>query len=297
MDFKQLRSYIAVVKYKSFTIAAEKLGISQPTISTHIRILEGELDSQLVTRTSKNFEITPRGWELYECAQSILKLRDDMVDRWNGKESKVIRLGASTIPSAYILPEVLPAYKEQHKDVCIVIEQGDSRDIIEGVHKGSYDIGLVGMRTDDDALGSQQFYQDRMVLITPATERYLAMQEQDPVPLERLLTEPMILREQGSGSGKSAEYLLEKLGISGDRLSVTARINDPESIKNLVAGGLGVSIISEKAVQGYLGSQRLLKFELPIGFSQRQFYMIYQKGYILKDHLEGFADHLLKFYQ
>ena len=72
MDFKQLQSYIAIVKYKSFTIAAEKLGISQPTISTHIRILEEELDSQLVTRTAKNFEITPRGWELYDCAQSIL---------------------------------------------------------------------------------------------------------------------------------------------------------------------------------------------------------------------------------
>ncbi len=297
MDFKQLRSYIAVVKYKSFTIAAEKLGISQPTISTHIRILEGELDSQLVTRTSKNFEITPRGWELYECAQSILKLRDDMVDRWNGKEPKVIRLGASTIPSAYILPEVLPAYEKQHKDVCFVIEQGDSCGIIEAVHKGSFDIGLVGMRTDDDALEFQQFYQDRMVLITPATERYLAMQERDPVPLEELLAEPMILREQGSGTGKSAERLLEKLGIAGDSLSVTARINDPESIKNLVAGGLGVSIISEKAVQGYLEPRRLLKFALPSDLSERQFYMIYQKGCILKDYVERFSDHLMKFYQ
>ena len=149
MDFKQLQSYIAVVKYKSFTIAAEKLGISQPTISTHIRILESELDSQLVARTSKNFEITPRGWEMYECAQSILKLRDDMVDRWNGKESKVIRLGASTIPSAYILPEILPSYERQHRDVCFVIDQGDSRDIIQAVHKGDFDIGLVGMQTDD----------------------------------------------------------------------------------------------------------------------------------------------------
>ena len=58
-------------------------------------ILEEELDSQLVTRTAKNFEITPRGWELYDCAQSIIKLRDDMVDRWNGNEPKVIRLGVS----------------------------------------------------------------------------------------------------------------------------------------------------------------------------------------------------------
>ena len=75
MDFKQLQSYIAVVKYKSFTIAAEKLGISQPTISTHIRILESELDSQLVARTSKNFEITPRGWEMYEIGRASCRER------------------------------------------------------------------------------------------------------------------------------------------------------------------------------------------------------------------------------
>lgn len=136
MDFKQLQSYIAIVKYKSFTIAAEKLGISQPTISTHIRILEEELDSQLVTRTAKNFEITPRGWELYDCAQSIIKLRDDMVDRWNGNEPKVIRLGVSTIPSAYILPEVLPGFEKQHKDICFAVNQCDSRGIIQAVQKG-----------------------------------------------------------------------------------------------------------------------------------------------------------------
>ncbi len=136
-----------------------------------------------------------------------------------------------------------------------------------------------------------------MVLITPATERYQFMQEQDPVPLKELLAEPMILREQGSGSGKSAGQLLDKLGIPEDSLTVTARINDQESIKNLVAGGLGVSIISEKAVQGYPDPQHLLKFELPKELSERQFYVIYQRGSILKDYVEEFADHLMKFYQ
>ncbi len=66
MDFKQLQSYVTVVKYKSFTIAAEMLGTSQPTISTHIRILEEELNSRLLIRTARSFEITARGWELYE---------------------------------------------------------------------------------------------------------------------------------------------------------------------------------------------------------------------------------------
>ena len=296
MDFKQLQSYIAIVKYKSFTIAAEKLGISQPTISTHIRILEEELDSQLVTRTAKNFEITPRGWELYDCAQSILKLRDDMVDRWNGNEPKVIRIGVSTIPSAYILPEVLPEFEKQHKDVCFVVSQCDSRGIIQAVQKGSFDMGLVGMKTDDETLEFRQFYQDRMVLIAPASERYVSMKEQG-VSLQELLKEPMIWREEGSGSGKSADQLLKKLGISEDDISVTARINDQEAIKNLVSGGLGVSIISEKAVQNDLESKHLLQFELPEELAGRQFYIIYQKGYILKDYVEEFANYLLNFYQ
>lgn len=74
MDFKQLHSFISVVRCRSFTEAAEELGISQPTISTHIRILEEELNSRLIVRTAKSFEVTPRGMELFECAQNILKL-------------------------------------------------------------------------------------------------------------------------------------------------------------------------------------------------------------------------------
>ena len=81
MDFKQLQSFAAVVKYQSFTKAAEMLYISQPTISTHIRALEEELQSRLVLRTTKDVEITPRGWELYQCAEKIFLLRDSLVEK------------------------------------------------------------------------------------------------------------------------------------------------------------------------------------------------------------------------
>lgn len=296
MDFKQLQSFIAVVRYKSFTIAAEKLGISQPTISTHIRILEEELNSRLVIRTAKSFEITPRGWEMYECARNILKLRDDMVNRWNGKESRVIQLGVSTIPSAYILPEVLPKFGKLHEDVYFAVTQSDSQGIIEAVHKGTYDIGLVGMRTEDELLEFRCFYQDRMVLVTPVNEHYLGMKNREELPIQELLQEPMILREEGSGSGKSVNRFFEKMGISEDGLHVVARMNDQESIKNLVAGGLGVSIVSEKAVKDYLSAKRLLKFELPCEMAGRKFYIIYQKDYILKSYVKEFIDYLMNFY-
>lgn len=173
MDFKQLQSFISVVRCKSFTEAAEELGISQPTISTHIRILEEELNSRLIVRTAKSFEVTPRGTELFECAQNILKLRDDMINRWNGHDSKVIRLGVSTIPSAYILPEVLPTFGKSHEDIYFVVTQSDSRGIIDAVHKGSYDLGLVGMKTDDEQLVFRKFYQDHLVLVAPVNDYFL----------------------------------------------------------------------------------------------------------------------------
>lgn len=297
MDFKQLQSYVTVIKYKSFTIAAEMLGISQPTISTHIRILEEELNSRLLIRTARSFEITSRGWELYECAQNILKLREDMINRWNEKESKVIQLGVSTIPSAYILPEVLPEFGKLHSDVYFVVNQSDSQGIIDAVHKGSYDVGLVGMKTEDELLEFQSFYQDRMVLITPINEHYLSLQNQDYFPMELFVQEPFIVREEGSGSRKTASLFLKKMGIQEEDLSIVARMNDQESIKNLVAGGLGVSIISEKAVMDYVAEKRLLKFELMGECLSRQFYIIYQKDYILKNYVKDFIDYLIKFYK
>ena len=200
MDFKQLHSFISVVRCRSFTEAAEELGISQPTISTHIRILEEELNSRLIVRTAKSFEVTPRGMELFECAQNILKLRDDMVSRWNGHGSKVIRLGVSTIPSAYILPEVLPTFGKSHDDIYFVVTQSDSRGIIDAVHKGSYDLGLVGMKTDDEQLVFKKFYQDHLVLIAPVTDYFLEMKDTGSFSLEKVLQEqPVILREQGIG--------------------------------------------------------------------------------------------------
>ena len=110
MELKQLQSFCAVVQYRSFTKAAEKLYLSQPTVSTHIRQLEEEFGSRLIVRTTKSIEVTPRGQELYACACGIVHLRDDLLRSWSDEDEKIIRIGASTIPSAYILPQICLLY-------------------------------------------------------------------------------------------------------------------------------------------------------------------------------------------
>ena len=148
------------------------LYISQPTISTHIRALEEELQSRLVLRTTKDVEITPRGWELYQCAEKIFLLRDSLVESWQMETEQVINLGASTIPSVYILPEVLPGFLKANSGIQIHIHQGDSREIISQVLEGNIKLGMVGMKVSDENLTFLPFYRDTMVLITPATEYY-----------------------------------------------------------------------------------------------------------------------------
>ena len=94
------------------------------------------MQSRLVLRTTKDVEITPRGWELYQCAEKIFLLRDSLVESWQMETEQVINLGASTIPSVYILPEVLPGFLKANPGIQIHIHQGDSREIISQVLEG-----------------------------------------------------------------------------------------------------------------------------------------------------------------
>ena len=127
-----------------------------------------------------------------------------------------------------------------------------------------------------------------MVVITPVNEHFLQYKQQKENVLPELLREPLILREKGSGSKKMADNFLAHSGISEDELQIIARVNDQETIKILVAGGMGISIISEKAAHNFLLEKRLLAFELPQAFSERSLYLIYRKNYLLPSYVKEF---------
>lgn len=297
MELKQLQSFCEVVKYKSFTKAAEKLYLSQPTISTHVRQLEEEFQTSLIVRTTKSVEVTPRGLELYECACNIVNLRDNLMRSWNDEDGRMIRIGASTIPSAYILPEILPAFRAVLPNTQFHVFQGDSQSIAEGLLRGTFDIGLIGVAVHEELLELTPFYADRMVLITPVNDHFRAFAQAGGMTLEDICREPILLREQSSGSKKCITAYFERMGISENELTITARLNDQESIKNLVAGGLGVSIISAKAAEDAVRSGRLLTFPLPDAGAQRSLYVACRRGVFLSGQAQQFAAFVKGFYR
>ena len=296
MEFKQLQSFVEVVNYQSFTKAADKLFVSQPTVSAHITQLEDELNTKLIYRTTKSISLTEKGSEVYDYATKILGLKTRMLEACSVQPKNIIHIGASTIPSAYILPEILQEFGSITKDTYFSIHQSDSQGIINSLKEGLFDIGMIGMKPDDDEIKCIPVCQDNMIIITPVNDHFLELKYESNYSVRDLLTEPIIMREAGSGSKKTADMFLEKLGIRDSDINIIARINDQEAIKNMVASGLGISIISELAVKNLLAEKRVLGFPLDKKYSGRQIYLIHRKDYTLNNQLKDFLKFVQKKY-
>ena len=294
MDFKQLRSFVAVADCGSFTQAAAQLYTSQPTVSAHIRQLEEELQQRLFLRTTKSLSITPHGRELYDYAVQVLSSQDRLLAGWR-KGDHTVSLGASTIPSAYLLPDLLARFSPLHPDVSFDIHQSDSSGVLRALRAGRFDLCLTGMSAPDDDLLFTPFYQDAMVLIAPNTPEFSAADPQNTALLPALLrSHPLLLRENGSGSQRSADDFLRAAGLKTDALHVAARLNDQESIKNLVAAGLGLAIVSAVSVARERDRGDLLVF--PLANAARTFYVVTRRHDFLSPAARQFFDFSVRFY-
>lgn len=296
MDFKQLEAFAAVVDYGSFSEAARRLYLTQPTISAHIRALENELKVKLIIRTTKKLTITTKGYQLYDSAVRILHIRNNLLEDFTGSKKHIIDLSASTIPSSYLLPELLAGFGKICPDVYFHSLQSDSAEAIQKVIDGSVDLGLVGQYIEKDDCCYIPFCQDSLLIAAPVTPHYLKLKERNAT-LDELIREPMIVREKGSGTKKEMDFFLEKSGIAPSDLNVIARMNDLESIKQSIVNGLGISILSARSVQDLAGTKQILIFPLGDTESRRNFYIVYSRNRILKPHVRQFIQFTQHFYQ
>ena len=295
MEFKQLEAFVAVVDYGSFSEAARKLYLTQPTISTHIRTLEEELHTRLIIRTTKKLTITPKGYQLYDSAVRMLDIRNNLFENFTGSKKQIIDLAASTIPSSYLLPELMAGFGRMYPDVYFHSWQTDSAGAISRVLDGSVDLALTGQNTGDDSCIFIPFCQDDMVIATPVNDHYLQLKER-PVTFSDFLKDPIIIRERGSGTKKEMDIFLENAGIEPSSLNVVARMNDLESIKKSIVNGLGISILSARSAVDLKKTKQILLFPLEGTAHKRSFYIVCSKNRILKAHVRQFIQYVKNYY-
>lgn len=289
MNLKQLEAFVRVADARSFSAAAKELYLSQPTVSAHVAALERELGCALLNRSTKEVSLTQKGHELYMYAEQMLAV-ERRIEEHFGLECRrgVLRIAASTVPAQYLLPRALATFRERYPHERIKVIETDSAGAFEHVLEHRADIGFAGTALEGKRCIYQPIYRDELAVVMPATERYRALPERDIASW--LPEEPIIMREEGSGTRRETELLLERMGIDPARLTVVATIENEETIKRSVASGVGVSIMSLLAVRSEVAAGALRVCPLGAAGGCRDINLVLDPGYLRTAAAESFIE-------
>lgn len=293
MNLKQIEAFVHIADSGSFSKAAKELFLTQPTVSAHIAALEKELNARLFVRNTKEVSLSDEGKILYAYAKEMVVLQKRIENAFELKEEQekqCITIAASSVPAQYLLPQILTKFREKYPEHQLHVTETDSAKVVEQVVNHTVDIGFTGTVLDKKHCKYIPFYRDELVIITPNQEKYKRLKEEDVRDADWIANEPLIVREEGSGTRKEAEKQLKKSGIDIGKLNVIASIENQEAIKKSVGNGMGVSVISRLAAEEELNDGRLLGFSLTSAEEGRDINVVYNKNF----HLSSASEQLIK---
>lgn len=299
MNLKQLEAFVKVAETKSFSEAAKQLFLTQPTISAHVSALEKELNTCFLIRNTRGVELSESGKELYAYAVQMLEIEKTIKGRF-GKEIKpegnVLRIGASTVPAQYILPNVMSAFHAEYPSEKLKLFETDSEGVIDMILSHHIDIGFTGTVIEKGNCKYLPFYEDELVGLTPANEKFVEKLCGGQILADWIMDEPVILREEGSGTKKEAEKMLVEQGIDMKKLKLAALMENQETIKRSVSKGMGVTILSKLAAEEELKNGTLLAFPLGSQGGKRMINLVYDAEYPLLPAAERFIKMIKRMY-
>lgn len=250
-DFR-LRSLLAVARKGSVTAAAAEVGLTQPAVSRQLDELEAEYGAVLFERRGRNLVPTGAGRTLMDWAVRLEALyRDTRRAVTESSGRLALHIGATLTVAEYFLPPVLASFHEAEPGAEIGLVVANTAEIVRQLRSGELGLAVVEGPFDAEGLEASTLAEDNLVAIGPGKgdgrlDRKLSLQD--------LLGLPLILREEGSGTRAVFEGWLLAMGQDPDRLKPTMEIGSLGTIKALVAGGLGYSVISRRAVDRELGA-------------------------------------------
>ena len=252
MDTRQLAAFCAVVERRSFSQAAERLGISQPAVSLQIRSLEERLGKQLLDRSGRRVEPTEAGKRLYRSAQRLLALEEQLLEDVAGEPDGELRgrleLGASTGPGETVLPVLLCEFQRRNPLVHVALSVSDTHTVVELVARRELELGVVGAARRHRSVTFEPFLRDEVVLACPPEHPFADR----TVSLAELRAEPLILMQQGAGVRLVIEDELRTVGVRLRDLDVRLELGLQESVRSAVRAGYGVAFISRAAIEADL---------------------------------------------
>lgn len=293
-DLRQLEVFRKVVDLKSFSKAADAVFLAQASVSERISTLENMVGTRLLDRLGREVVPTKAGELLYKHAVLLLEMKRtaalEMAD-FLGIRRGEIRLGGSTIPGEYVLPKVIGRFCRGYPYLWVTLTVGDTVAIENRVLAGDLELGVVGSKGSQKNLIQHELWRDELVLTVPAGHRWAQERE---VPVDALCEEPFIFREPGSGTFKILDGYLQSTGSAGlSALRPVACFGTSTAIKEGIKGGLGVSVLSSRAVDTELQAGILKALRITGLPMYRNFFLIRDKRRIVSPLCQALIDFLL----
>jgi DNA-binding transcriptional LysR family regulator len=290
MNLEYLKTYLEVVRLGSFSEVAKKLSISQPAVSFQIQKLERDLGVHLIDRGQKTIALTDAGRRLLRFAEVVEKeytrLTRDL-DQLREEVTGSIVIAASTIPGEMLLPPILGEFRALHPAVCARVEVSDSLTVVAGVQGGDYDVGFCGIAPEGKELHYFRVAEDEIMLIVFPEHPFAGRKKVSPLELEG---EPLVFREETSGTQRNVKSQLAKAGLDIARWSPCLVLGTSQSVVSAVESGVGIAFVSSLAIKKSLALGLVKQVAVEGIKLKRDFYCVYRKERVVSRLLSEFID-------
>jgi DNA-binding transcriptional LysR family regulator len=278
MDTRQLQAFCEVVDRRSFSQAAERLGVTQPAVSLQVRALEKRLGTQLLDRSGRRVEPTESGRKLYSAAQRLLQLEEEIVADIaadaTGALTGTLAIGASTGPGGAMLSTLLCEFAEAHPTLHVSLSVHDTQRIVERVADRSLELGIVGAAPRHRGVEYEAFFRDTVILVCPPGHRFAGR----TVTLDDVRSDRLILMQEGAGVRQMLEEELRRAGSRLSALNVRIELGLQESVTNAVRAGHGVTFISRGSVENDLAAGLLAEARVEGLELEREIHLVRATG-------------------
>ncbi len=277
MQLSYLRTFVTVIERDGFSAAAQALGVSQPAVSQQVQRLEEELEVTLIQRGRRGIvEITPHGEIVLNFARKTLAAYDALqaeLDRRRGVLMGTLRLAASTTPGEYLVPQLLADFRSQHPEVEAFVTVSDTADVVRQVLSGGCDLGFIGAPIEQPGLAQERLATDTVVLAVYPGHQFA---ERERVTWEEVLTQSLIVREEGSGTRHTVEQALAELGKALPPQSVALTLGSTQAVVQAIRDRLGIGFVSRRAIARVPPAERLPTVAIEGLTFARDLFMVYQ---------------------
>lgn len=299
INLNQLRAFYLTAKHLSFTEAANELCITQPAVTSQVRLFEETLGLRLFKKRAGKLQLTDAGKAIYDHAKKIFEQEqaiEEAVEEMKGLKHGSLRLGTARTYARYFMPFLISRFREAHPHISIHLEEGSSLDMTRALVDLKIELAIVASTEDNPEIRFEPFSREELILILPPAH---PLTKKKAVTLEALAGQPIIMKEQGSGTRALVDALFEKNGCTP---SVLMETSDAEMIKLLVQHGEGISFLARAAVASEIREQGLVTLpiegvamflDVSVGYLKRQ--PLSPPAQAFLDNLKGLGTREMRF--